>query len=253
MDFDELLIFRGEDYTISEHIVIHQPTLNQICDFGEKKYFQMVSTLTSVGADLKWQLDEIGIDYTQVNDFELFYSLLIKEYTQEQTSIFFGDLDFSKFKLYTNTINGELCLVQYVKAKSSQNEFDTVIIDSYTYYLIADLLRKMHGFKKNEQLPANETTKRILIEDDKEEYIRNKNKEYHSQLLDLISAMVNCEGFKYNHNEVWNMKIYAFMNSVKRISKIKNSQLLLQSGYSGYGINLKDINDREIDWLGGLE
>jgi predicted house-cleaning noncanonical NTP pyrophosphatase (MazG superfamily) len=111
----------------------------------------------------------------------------------------------------------------------------------------------MHGFKKNEQLPANETTKRILIEDDKEEYIRNKNREYHSQLLDLISAMVNCEGFKYNHNEVWNMKIYAFMNSVKRISKIRNSQLLLQSGYSGYGINLKNINDKEIDWLGRLE
>ena len=49
------------------------------------------------------------------------------------------------------------------------------------------------------------------------------------------------------------MKIYAFLDSVKRISKIKNAELLLQSGYSGYGIDLKTINDKQIDWLGELD
>ena len=49
------------------------------------------------------------------------------------------------------------------------------------------------------------------------------------------------------------MKINAFMDSVKRIGKIKNAQLLLQSGYSGFGVNLKEINNKQLDWLGELD
>lgn len=65
--------------------------------------------------------------------------------------------------------------------------------------------------------------------------------------------MTNSEGFKYNHSDVWDMKINAFMDSVKRISKIKNANLLLQSGYSGFGVNLKEISNRQLDWLGDLD
>ena len=101
-------------------------------------------------------------------------------------------------------------------------------------------------------MPANESTKLILIEDAKEEYERTLNKKYTSQLKNLISSMINCEGFKFSHTEVWNMKINAFIDSVKRISKMKNADLLLQSGYSGFGVNLKDIDNKQLDWLGEL-
>ena len=36
------------------------------------------------------------------------------------------------------------------------------------------------------------------------------------------------------------------------VSKIKNAQLLLQSGYSGFGIDLKDIDKKEIEWAGEI-
>lgn len=130
---------------------------------------------------------------------------------------------------------------------------DVVIIDEFTYMMITDYLRQVHMIQKDEKLPANETTKMILIEDDKEEYERNKNKEHHSQLKNLISSLINCEGFKYDHSKVWDMKINAFMDSVKRISKIKNADLLMQSGYSGFGINLKDVDKQQLDWLGELQ
>ena len=81
-------------------ISIRQPTLGEICDYGEREYYQMVYTLTSVGADLKWQLDFAGIDYTKIDDYTLFYSILSKNYSAEQTSILFGDsLDFSSMEL----------------------------------------------------------------------------------------------------------------------------------------------------------
>ena len=51
--------------------------IDQIRKFGEKRYFQTVYTLTGVGADFKWQLwDYLDIDYTTIDDFELFFNIL---------------------------------------------------------------------------------------------------------------------------------------------------------------------------------
>ena len=74
-EYDELSIYRGRDIQITNTIKITQPTLGQIEEFGEQKYFSAIHTLTSVGADLKWQLWDLGIDYTKIEDFDLFIKL----------------------------------------------------------------------------------------------------------------------------------------------------------------------------------
>ena len=239
----------------------------------------------------------MGVDYTTITPFELFYNILYKAYSQGKTSIIFGDLDFTKFQvmqrkddesilLYQEVPVGDIynakhelvyhfsnlldasrfvgCevddLIEELSKSNKYNNFifsnmqlESIIIDEFTYNVIMDYLRQVHIIHKDEKMPANNTTKMILIEDDREEYEKNKNKEYHSQLKNMVSAMINSEGFKYNHSEVWNMKINAFMDSVKRISKIKNADLLLQSGYSGFGVNLKEVSNKQIDWLGELD
>lgn len=241
---DELQIYRGKDFYVKDGIHMHQPTLDEICEYGEQEYFNMIHVLTAVGADMKWQLDEIGINYCTISDFVLFYKMLCQGYTKNQTAIIFGDLDFSKFKIYKRCDNDEPIMYD--------SDHD-ISIDEYTYLLIADILRKFHGYKRNNQVPGNESTRRILIEDAKDEYLINKDKEYHSPLKNLVSSLINSSGFKYSHSEVWAMKINAFMDSVKRITKIKNADLLLQSGYSGYGINLDKIDKKNLDWQGELE
>lgn len=243
---DELKIYRGEDFIISEHIKIHQPSLSEICDFGEQEYYSMVYNFTATPQSIKVQLWDMGVDYTKITPYELFYSILYKMYPQNKTSILFGNLDFTNFQVMQRKDNQNIILYQEIND-------EPVIIDEFTYNVITDYLRKSHIISKDEKIPANETTKIILIEDDREEMERNKNKEYHSQLKNLISSMINSNGFKYNHAEVWNMKINAFMDSVKRISKIKNADLLLQSGYSGFGVNLKEISNKKLDWMGELE
>jgi len=246
LENDELKIYRGEDFVVSKHIIIHQPSLNEICNYGEKDYYSMLYQLTATPQSMKVQLWDIGVDYTTITPFELFHNTLFKLYPQEKTSIIFGDLDFTKFQIVQRKDNGAILLYQVI-------DNDEVIIDEFTYNVIMDYLRQVHIIHKDEKIPANETTKIILIEDDREEQLKNKNKEYHSQLKNLISSMINCEGFKYNHSQVWDMKINAFMDSVKRISKIKNADLLLQSGYSGFGVSLKDVDKKQLDWLGELE
>lgn len=243
---DELKIYRGNDYIVSEHIVIHQPSLEEITNYGEREYYSMIYQLTATPQTMKVQLWDMGIDYTRIKAFELFCYMLYKLFPQEKTSILFGRLDLTKFQLLQRTDDESLLLYQVI-------DNAPVVIDEFTYNIITDYIRKVHIIQKDEKLPANEATKMILIEDDREEWERNKNKEYHSQLKNLISSMINCEGFKYNHSQVWDMKINAFMDSVKRISKIKNADLLLQSGYSGFGINLKDIDKKQLDWQGELD
>lgn len=243
---DELKIYRGEDFIISEYIKIHQPSLAEICDYGEQEYYSMVYNFTATPQSIKVQLWDMGIDYTKITPYELFYSILYKMYPKHKTSILFGDLDFTKFQVMQRKDNHSIILYQEIND-------EPVIVDEFTFNVITDYLRKSHIIHKDEKIPANETTKIILIEDAREEIERNKNKEYHSQLKNLISSMINSNGFKYNHNEVWNMKINAFMDSVKRISKIKNADLLLQSGYSGFGVNLKEVSNNKLDWMGELE
>ena len=294
---DELKIYRGEDFVVSKHIKIHQPTLNDICDYGEQDYYMMINTLVSTPQSIKSQLWDLGIDYTEISPYQLFCSILYMIYPQEKTSIIFGDLDFTNFKLrkrdddesiylYQKIPTGDIYNVNNDKTYHFSNlyeasritncsynelfetlcesdkyndflffniQFDDVIIDEFTYSMIVDYLCSVHFIERDLKIPANNSTKMVLIEDAKDELERNKNKKYTSQLKNLISAMINSEGFKYNHAQVWDMKINAFMDSVKRISKIKDSNLLLQSGYSGYGINLKDVDKKQLDWLGELE
>lgn len=208
----------------------------------------MVHTLCSVGADLKWQLNDIEIDYTKISDYELFYSILSRGYSKEDTKILFGDiLDFSQMQIvYDNNIEDNI-MIQFLENGNQ------IRIDKFIYSSIVNILRKMHKFRRNDELPGNEATRQILIDDARDEYEENKNRPSKSYLLPLISTMVNSEGFKRDDITVFDMKIRAFMDSVARVGKIKNAELLLQSGYSGFGIDLKKIDKETLNYMGELD
>ena len=53
---DSLQVYRGSPYVINDRIKILQPTLGQIADFGEQRYFNMVHTITAISSDMKYQL-----------------------------------------------------------------------------------------------------------------------------------------------------------------------------------------------------
>lgn len=245
---DELKIYRGEDFKVSKHIILHQPTLGEICDWGESKYYAMIYNFVSTPQSLKGQLWNMGIDYTTIKSpYDLFCILFIKGklLPLDSTKIIFGNLDFTKFTFKKWIETNEIVLYQKINN-------DDVIFDEHTYNIVIDYLCKVHFIIRDLKNPLNETTKMILIEDALDELSRVNENKKQSQLKNLISAMINSEGFKYNHSQVWDMKINAFMDSVKRIVKIKNAELLLQSGYSGFGVNLKEINNKQLDWLGEL-
>ena len=84
-DVDDLKIYRGNDIRITDKIIVTQPTIDQIIEFGEKRYFQTIHFLTGVGADFKWQLwDYFNIDYTTIDDFELFKLMILKSLSSKK-------------------------------------------------------------------------------------------------------------------------------------------------------------------------
>lgn len=239
---DELQLFRGKQYIINDRIKINHPTIDQICDYGEQEYFGLVSRLTCVPSDYKVQLFDMGIDYEEISEFDMFV-LMCKGLNVEQTYILFNELNFADLKLVQHNNTGEIMLYNF------EQDF---VIDRIIYELIMEYLRRIHGFEKNIEIAGNKFTKQILIEEARDSQEQNKNKPYKSMLIPLISAMTNCSDFKYSHSNVWDLPIYVFMDSVKRIQKIKNYNYLMQGAYSG-NVDIKKISKNELNWLGELK
>lgn len=273
-EFDELKIYRGKDIQITPKIIVTQPTLSQIEEFGEKRYFNTIYTLTAVGADLKWQLWDLDqIDYTKIEDYDLFinyiskavsskkniyrelmankdeYKDIIDNLSEEDISemlknpleLILKDIDLADFDVYNNEENGQIILYN--------QELD-ITIDRMIYSQIVDVVRKIHGYKRNNQIPANEKTKMDLIDDARDEAMMAANKPYKSVLKPLISSLtVKCG--MCGDDRIWDMNINMFLDSIKRASKIQDAELLLQGAYSGFA-NLKGVDRTRLDWTGDI-
>lgn len=273
-DIDELKIYRGSDIPITDKIIVTQPTIDQIIEFGEKRYFGAVQCLTGVGADFKWQLwDYYKIDYTTIDDFELFKKIIwgslsskkhiYKELTENREkyaeqlkniseedledmlvnplSLVLKDIDLADFEEYQSDKCPETIL--YDKERD-------ITIDRFVYTRIVDAVRKIHGFKRNNQLPANEITKMDLIEDARDEAMVAAQNPYKSVLKPLISALVVKTG-QLGSESIWNTKVNMFFDSIKRVNKIQDATLLLQGAYSGFA-SLKGIDKERLDWAGEI-
>lgn len=271
-ELDELKIYRGADIQITPKITVTQPTIGQIADFGEKKYFSAVHTLCAVGADLKWQLnDYLGIDYTKIDDYDLFIKFIsqivssrkkiykelkdnpeqyeeelkmISEDDMENMNInplelVLGGLDLADFTPCTDTTNDQVILYDM--------EHD-ITIDRVVYIRIVDAVRKIHGMKRNNEMPGNERTRLDLIEDARDEAMMAANKPYKSILKPLVSALTVYCGM-VGDDRIWNMPVNMFLDNIKRANKIQDSTLLLQGAYSGFA-SLKDVDRNRLDWTG---
>ena len=242
LNIDELQMYFGEPFYINDNIVINIPTIGDIVEFGERKYYGMIQTLTCIPSDMKSQLFDIGVDYEAISDFELFM-MLSRGLTQESTKLVLGDLDLSKFGLYTNPQNNEPVLY---------NEQTGVMIDKLIYMKMVEYIRKVHNIKPKVQKAANQTTKKILIQLDRDKIKKAQNEPYKSQLKDLISAMMRYPGFKYKSNELKQCGLYEFMDTVQGAQIYISSTSLLQGSYSGM-IDTSKINKKEFNWMRSLD
>ena len=164
-EYDELQMYFEEPFYINDKISVYIPTVGDIVKFGERKYYSMVQTLTCIPSDMKSQLDDMGIDYMKISDFELFM-MLTRGLSKESTKLILGDLDLSKFVPCLNKINNEAVLY---------DEENDIVIDMLIYTKMVNYIRKVHNIKPKVEKAANKTTRKILIQLDREKINKQKD------------------------------------------------------------------------------
>lgn len=222
---------------INDHIKIMIPSVGDIVD-KEEEYYSMVFAITSMPIDLMAQLDDAGIDFTSINEYDLFLMMFQNLKTQD-TSLLFGDLDLSKFNLAINEQNGTVVLLD------TEND---IKIDRAIHGYIADVLRKIHHLEKNRRKPANKEAKEYMIQRAKDKLKRNRRRKQESQIEPLIVAMVNAEQFKYNFDTVRDISVYQFNESVRQIVNKVDYDNRMYGVYAGT-VDAKKLRQEDLNWL----
>ena len=193
--------------------------------------------MTAIPSDMKSLLWDAGIDWMVFSDLELFFAMS-SQIPAEKTSMFFPGINFQKFILIKNENDD---LIMY-------NQFDDIKIDQFVFAKMQDCLCKTHAIKKKVERAGNKYTKMILIEEDRQNREKNKDKEFKSNLYGLISGMVNYAGFKYDYQTVWNLTMYQFMDAVQRARLIDSTNHLLNGVYAGT-VDSKKIKNEKFNWM----
>jgi hypothetical protein len=229
-EFDKLKMYFGEPYIIETEtceIQINQPTIGDILDIGEKDFYSMLNIFISNTTSYRLQLWDMGVDWNKISDYELF-CMLIKGLNKEITSLLFGDIDFQCFDLYNKKIEDDEVLTLY-------NKEQNIEISEETYRCISEYLRLMFNIYPKVEKAKGKATKEAIIDEDRMNLNLEikKNKGYKSMLLPLVSSCINHPGFKYKLDELREIGIVQFMDSVQRL-QVYESTVALNSGmYSG--------------------
>lgn len=235
---DILQIYRGKDYTIG-NIECHSPILDEVCEYGERNFFTVASLMCAIPTDYMSELDEQGIRYEELDDYMFFITSLFQSLTDEDVKIFYPNMRPSKMDLYQDNATKEIF----------RKDAETgVRLDKSTYLEMVETLRTIFGFKAQPKIPGDELTRQKMIQYDKLKKNRAKRKPTNNEstLFPLVSAMVNCGDFKYDHETVWKMPFFAFMDSVRRVSVVRAANQISTGGY--FGVNLSECK-KYLDWM----
>lgn len=222
---------------INKDISIYIPAVGEIID-NEDSYYSIITVLTAMPIDLQVPLDDAGIDYTEINEYDLFL-LMSAGLKAQDTHLVFGDLDLTKFEISVDQQNGKIVLYD------AENG---IVIDRATHARIAGVLRKIHHLEKNRRKPANQEAKEYMLKRAREKMRRNRNRKQESQLEPLIIAMVNAEQYKYDFEGTRELSIYQFNESVRQIIKKVDYDNRMYGVYAGT-INAKELSQDDLNWL----
>ena len=241
MEGSKSLLNLSEIY-ITPKLYIKIPSVGEILD-NEQSYYNIITSLTATPYQYMVQLDDIGIDYTTITDYELF-SMLFPTFAKEDLSLVFGDLDTSDFCIAYNKENNTNIIY------SHKND---IIIDEYIYSILVDAIRKISLTERVKSKPGNEEAKRYLLEKERKKQKRNAKKKYDSYLEKLVIALVNRPEFKYNYEQIMDLSIYKLNHSFKQIQSSITYDNTMIGVYSGT-VDTTKLKDKScLTWIPSIK
>lgn len=251
--FDRLQMYFGDPYTVDIEgvpgkITIYQPTIGNIVSFGEQPFYQTLNVFVTNTTSHRLMLWENGFDWNELSDFELFV-MLYKTINPEASKLIFKDLDFQKFEPLKKRFNeeDEPELILY-------NQEDDIEINSEVYNYMSQYLRNVFNIFPEEKFTTDLVMKKWYINKDKRQLAIDKEKaekgelKQNSSIQPVISACINHPGFKYTLEELKNVGVCEFYDSVKRLQVFENTTALLKGVYSGF-VDGKNIKSDEYNFM----
>ena len=266
---DQLKLYFGDPYPITDKIQIYQPTIQQIVfEYGEDVYYSTLFIFIGNTTMRKLFLWENGIDWNKLSDYEMFCGL-VKLIPVEQSSIFFGDIDFTTFDLYEldtdyeeEPVDPEKKISAIEKNKMAFRKFEAthtfyskdldIELDAQAYHSMVDVMREMTKITPKTEYTVGKTSKELLIQEEIDKLKRAAKEEDGSSLLPLISFCLNHPGFKYKKNELRDVQIYEFMDCVKRLQIYEATHALYGGMYSGF-CDTSKIPKSQFDFTRNLD
>lgn len=193
---------------------------------------------TAMPIDMMVELDDAGIDFSTINDYELFL-ILFSGLKEENLDLIIDGVDLREFEIGVNEQNGMTVLV---------NPIQEIVIDREVHAQIANALRRIHHLKKDRRTPGNDAAKKYLIERKRKKMERNKNRKVSSQLEYLIVSLVNSEKFKYDFETVKNLTIYQFNESLSQVDRSIAHHHLMNGVYAGT-VDHKEVAQEKLTWI----
>lgn len=240
MDFREIYdshLALGTDFEVGR-IKIRMPTIREIMEFGEKKYFSIVYIFASTSSDYKAQLDDAGLRWEDVSDYDMFLRLF-PALRETDVSILFGDTDMKDFLLAQDNQTGQLV---YHNPKTDAR------IDRTAYECISGYICAMHNIEKVHEKAANEYTRKVMIMESRDKMEAPITKKFESQFRNLAIAMANTPEFKSDYFQTLDYPISIFMDCVKQVQKLKHYNYVMHGIYAGT-VDSKKIPRSELVWI----
>ena len=223
---------------IVPNLSLRIPTVGEILE-DEDKYYGIVSSLTASPFQYMVQLDDMGIDYTQITDYQLFM-MLFPMYAQSDLSLIFGDLDTSDFNVYINQDDDS----QVIYSPSNN-----IVIDELVYNDLSDMIRKINLFEKVKSKPGNESARKYLLEKERKKQKRNAKKPRFPYLEKMVIALVNTSEFPYNYETCMDLSIYKFNQSLQQIQRKIAFDNTMVGVYAGTVDTSKMADKDALSWI----
>ena len=246
--FDKLKMYFGEDYTING-ITISIPTIGDILNIGESKFYQAISPFISNSTSIRVLLyDVFKKDWNKTKDIEVFYILYQLLEDKEPLKLLFKDFSFDGFELIQARKNVDDPEYNHL---ALFNQDKNMIIYDDEYMEIAEFIRAMMNVHPKVEKAKGKTTKQWILQEDRMKAEQDDKKKCTSTLLPLVSSCINHPGFIHKLEELKQVNICQFMDSVNRIQKYEQGTAALHGIYGGM-VSAKDIPEDLINFMGDI-
>lgn len=248
LDIDRLKILFGDPLVIDEDgvrgtVTVKQPKIKDILTIGESRFYSNLSILVGNPTQFRLMLWEAGIDWNTISDFTMFV-LMYKQLEPDVVNLLFDNIDFEKFETLER-INEDGEAEAYLYNKETDTEITELVYQRFHQYL-----QNVFNMKPEREVTRQKMLKEAWIRKDKVELKQKTKKGENSSFsfVPLISSYINHPGTKHSLQELRDVGVGEFFDSLKRIQIYEQATAVLKGMYSGF-VDSKNIDPSSYDFM----